>query len=287
MTTFEQLRAAIASKPIRIPDSVPVPEVGQVWRAIWGSTVSNVYIDDVSDDTVAVLPVTGDPSLVPSVRTYLGAAESPLGYPSAIWGVPRVDVPVFVLAGCYGEVPDSSEEVIRPRVPLSARAQSADPGWRLEQHVRQVLASQADARWLPRARPVGPIRLLMRSAGISARALAEGTGLPTDLLAMILDGSWWISPQATEVLTTTLGVSAPDLPSEDPLIGAGELVRAINSPTRKRAFMRRGRHDGVPEAKARFVAAQQLLPARARRAASTTDERSRWDQLLDTYLENA
>ena len=26
MTTFEQLRAAIASKPISVPDSVPVPE---------------------------------------------------------------------------------------------------------------------------------------------------------------------------------------------------------------------------------------------------------------------
>ena len=287
MTTLEQLRAALEREPIHVPDSVPVPRVGQVWRAVWEETVANVYVDAVSDDTVTVCPMTGDPALVSAVRVFLTATESPLGYPSAIWSGLRLEAPAFVLAGCYGEVPQEVlEEPHAPVAPLSERARSADPGWHLEQHVRRTFALLAEASWLPTTQPVGPVRALMNSAKVTARRLAESTGLTTDILELLLDGSWWIGEQSKEMLASSLNLSAQDLPHEDPFAEASELARAINSPFRKQAFLLRSQRDRVREAVARLTAAQELLPARTRRAAQAVDERAKWDQLLDLYFDN-
>jgi len=287
MTTFEQLRAALERDPIRVPDSVPVPRVGQVWRAVWEGTVANVYVDAVSDDTVTVCPMTGHPALVSAVRVFLAATESPLGYPSAIWSGPRIEAPAFVLAGCYGEVPQEvPEEPYAPLAPLSERARSADSGWHLEQHVRQTFALLAEATWFPTTQPVGPVRALMNSAKVKARSLAESAGLTADILELVLDGSWWIGEQSKEMLASSLNVSAQDLPHKDPFAKASELARAINSPSRKQAFLLTAQRDRVREAAARLIAAQQLMPARTRLAAQSVDERAKWDQLLDLYFEN-
>ncbi len=284
MTAYEQFRATLALNPIAIPDATPYPQVGQVWRAAWTEAVSNVYIVATTPDTVTALPVTGDPEIVSNPYCLLDVAESPLGYAAAIWRSPHVEVPTFVLDGCYGEIPGIHEELVDLSTPLSERARAADPSWQMQQRLSETMLCLKEATWLPESQPVGPLRTLMQRAQVSARTLSERMAATEGTLRLIVDGSWWIGDDAIALLADALAVPAADLPHGDPFAAAPELPRAVNSPARKRAFQQRAERDGVAEAKARFDAVQQLLPALTRQAGRDINERAKWDQLLDVYL---
>ena len=80
----------------------PDPRVGQVWQLLWDEEATPVLVIDVDDKTVDVLPVVEDPSMAVYPALVTGRGESPVGYASAVWSIPRATIPWCVLNRYYG-----------------------------------------------------------------------------------------------------------------------------------------------------------------------------------------
>lgn len=286
MTLYENVRGFLARHPIRMPDTTPEPVAGQVWRATWDDAVADIYITRAHDDTVRFLPITAYSPAIANPLAYLSADESPLGYASAVWREDEREIPIFVLDGCFGSVAEIQvEPPSPPQSDLSEAARAADPGWQLQLSMERQLDDLAAATWIPQGQPVGPIRDLLRDAGLTLRQLSQQVSMPEDLLVRINTSSWWLNQATASSLSDALGVPVTSLPHRAPFATDPELPRAINAPARRASFRQKSLREGITEAQVRFAAANELLLAAARRSAPGVSEHDKWNHFLDMYFE--
>jgi hypothetical protein len=268
-------------------DATPKPQQGQVWRAGWEDAVLDIYIVDAGDDIVSAMPVTPDSGIV-STTHRLGEDESPLGYAVAVWVGLQRGLPVFVLDGCYGQIEDPLDEVGLPaQSELFDSARAADPRSDLIGRLERQFERLAMATWMPPEQPIGPIRELVRTAGLRLRDVRDQTSLADEILTRINRSAWWLPANQIEELSKALATSPSDLPRSEPFFDTPELLRALNSPNRKAVFRDISRRKGISEGEVRLEAADQVLAAAARQSRPEVDEQARWEHLLDVYLHDA
>lgn len=287
MSSYEDVREFLTQHPIRMPDAIPEPHHGQIWRAVWEDAVLDIYIVDAGDDIVSAVPVTPDSGIV-SATHRLGVDESPLGYGVAVWIGLQRKLPVFVLDGCYGQIEDPLDEVDLPaQSELIDSARAADPRSELIRRLEGQFELLATATWMPPEQPIGPIRDLVRNAGLRLRDVRDQTSLADEILTRINRSAWWLLANQIAELSDALATPPSDLPRSEPFFDTPELPRAINSPSRRAAFRSFSRRKDISEGEARLEAAHQLLAASARQSRPEVDQQARWEHLLDVYLHDA
>jgi hypothetical protein len=288
LSSYEDVRDFLAQHPIRMPDATPEPQPGQTWRAVWEDVVIDVHIVEAGDDLVLAMPVTPYSGTASQSAHYLGDDESPLGYAVELWHDLQRELPVQVLDGCYGYVEEPLSEVDLPaQSELKEAARVTDPRSELIDRLERELEQLAKATWMPHSQPIGPIRDLVRNAGLRLRDVKEHTSLQDEILLRINGSAWWLPANQIAELSDVLEVPRSDLPRSAPFFDTPELPRAINSPKRRAEFRNLSARKGLSEGEARLEAAHQILAAAARQSGRDVDERARWEHLLDVYLHDA
>ena len=282
------MREFLAQHPIRLPDATPEPQPGQIWRAVWGDAVIDVYIVDAGDDLVLAIPVTPYSGTASPSAHHLGDDESPLGYAVAVWPGLQRELPALVLDGCYGQIEDPLDEGDLPaQSELIETARAADPRSELIDRLEGQFEQLAAATWMPSEQPIGPIRDLARNAGLRLRDVRDQTSLADEVLTRINRSAWWLPANQIAELSEVLATPPSDLPRSEPFFDTPELPRVFNSPKHRAEFRDFSRRKGISEGEARLEAAHQVLAAAARQSRPEVDERARWEHLLDVYLHNA
>ena len=290
MSSFEDLRDFLARNPIKMPDSTPEPQGGQVWRASWSDVSLDVYLAEANEDTVLAAPVSPHSDATRTPATYfIDGEESPLGYAVAVWASLRMELPLFVLDGCYGAAPIQLEE---PEVPTQSElieaARAADTQAVLRARIHQKLEELAAATWKPKEAAIGPIRRLVKQRHSTLRDVSDRISLPEAMLRQVSRTGWWLTPAQVSELAFALDVPTLDLPRSDPFTDTPNLVRTINSPRRRPSLRRLSDRLRISEIEIRLETAGQLLAAAGREAAGgDPDSRERWEQLMDLYLADA
>lgn len=287
MSSFEDLRDFLARHPIRLPDSTPYPEGGQIWRASWNDVELDVYLAQADEDSVFAAPVSPQSEATRTSASYvIDQEESPLGYALAVWVGSELAIPLFVLEGCYGVAK------FRPNTPtqseLTEAARAADAHALLRTRVHRKLQTLAGATWRPEEDAIGPIRPLVKQRGSTLRDVADRTSLTVSMLRRLSSMGWWLTPAQISELAMALDVPTSDLPRSDPLTDKPNLVRTINSPRRRSSLRRIAERRGISEITTRLEVAGQVLAAAGREVPGLDpDSRERWEQLLDLYLTDA
>ena len=290
MSSFEDLRDFLARNPIRMPDSTPDPQGGQIWRASWSDVSLDVHLAEANEDSVLAAPVSPHSDATRTPGTYfIDREESPLGYAFAGWASLQMELPLFVLDGCYGTAPIQLEEPdTTPQSELIEIARAADTQAIFMARVHEKLKELAVATWRPEEDAIGPIRQLVKQRGSTLRDVSDRTSLPEATLRLVSRIGWWLAPVQVSELALALDVPISDLPRSDPLRDTPNLVRTINSPRRRSSLRRLADNLRISEIESRLEAAGQLLAAAGREVpGGDPDSRERWEQLLDVYLADA
>lgn len=258
------------------------PAAGQLWRLEFDGTVALVYLADLTDEHIVVVPVGEDVSYADDATVVVPADRSPLGFAIGIWTDLDLRLPRYVLDRKLGDldvdVPDLTAEQPAEVLPTDVR-------YRYRQRLQEPLQELVDATERLADDDRGqqqPLSVLLRDQGVQPSQLRRA--IDTRRARRAFQDQLYLPPTdpAVDVLAELADVDVDEVrralprPPQRLWVALHQLQWRL--PTRRWAQDR-----DLPEVVARWRVAEEVGAGQFRRAGDTDTEPD-WEQALTDFF---
>lgn len=262
------------------PPADPMP--AQIWRSAWDWSVQLILLTEVRDSDIEAVPLSPEVEFADN-ETVLVDPSGPLTHRLGAWCGLKRKLPIRVLDVTVGSIGADDLDAVGRGIGEGAPITSVlDERGQVREAMSTRMGALAEAMWAPTS--ADPIDLVERFRQRSLRPsqVAQELGISPGDVTDLIRGDRAPSPEQAETLAPLLDVAPEALLSVevDP-----DLVWALDRPRFRRRLAERGLlEDESDEGAWRLEVAKNRLPIAARTTGST-NARTRWVGLVETYLD--